>query len=65
MSKEFVKDWTGKVIGSIDTQPNGDKIVRDFYGRVKGTYVKRLNITKDFYGHQVGKGDQSMGLLYM
>lgn len=63
MAREFIKDWTGKVIGTVDTQPNGDKILKDFYGHVKGRYVKNINMTKDFYGHVIGKGDQLMRLL--
>ena len=63
MTREHIKDWTGKVIGTLETKPNGDKTIKDFYGRVKGTYIKSLNMTKDFYGRPVGKGDQLMRLL--
>ena len=31
--------------------------IKDFYGRVKGTYIKKSNYTKDFYGRVVGEGD--------
>ena len=48
--RENIKDFYGRVIGTIITKPNGDKVIKDFYGRVKGTYIKKSNYTKDFYG---------------
>lgn len=64
IQKERVKDWTGKIIGTIETDTvTGNKLVRDFYGRIKGKYIKRLDITQDFYGRQVAKGDNLLLLL--
>lgn len=64
ITREKVKDWTGKLIGFIDTDSTtGNKTIRDFYGRIKGRYNKRLNITQDFYGRTVAKGDQSSMML--
>ena len=64
IQKERVKDWTGKIIGIIETDTvTGNKLVRDFYGRIKGRYIKRLDITQDFYGRQVAKGDNLLLLL--
>lgn len=66
IQKEKIKDWTGKIIGFVETDSvTGNKVVRDFYGRIKGKYIKRLNVTQDFYGRQVAKGDQSTMLLNM
>lgn len=62
--KENIKDFYGRVIGTIETKSNGDKIIKDFYGRVKGTYIKKYDLTKDFYGRPIGNGDQLMSLLY-
>lgn len=60
IQREKIKEWTGKVIGTIETDTvTGDKTVKDFYGRVLGKYIKKLNVTKDFYGRVVAKGDQS------
>ena len=64
MQREHIKDWTGKIIGTVETENNGDKVIKDFYGRIKGTYAKKLDMTKDFYGRPVGKGDQLISLLY-
>lgn len=62
VSTERIQDWRGKVIGKIDLYNNGDKVVKDFYGRIKGKYIKSTNTTMDFYGRKVAKGDQC-GLL--
>jgi hypothetical protein len=61
--KQVIKDWRGKIIGYIETDNNGNKIVKDFYRKILGRYDKRSNVTKDFYGRLVAKGDQC-GLLF-
>jgi hypothetical protein len=43
--------------------PNGDAKIYDFYRRLLGTYDKRSDITKDFYGRIVAKGNQLSMLL--
>lgn len=64
IQREVIKDWRGRIIGFIETDSvTGDKTVKDFYGRIKGKYIKRLNVTRDFYGRQVAKGDQCPMLL--
>ena len=64
IERQKVKDWTGKIIGFIDTDTvTGNKVIRDFYGRITGKYNKKLNITQDFYGRTVAKGDQSSMML--
>ena len=62
MSKEYVRDFSGRVIGSYETKSNGDIIVRDFYGRILGKYDKTYNVTRDFYGRVVSKGN-AVGML--
>lgn len=63
MESEYIKDFYGRVIGIIETYPNGDKRIKDFYGRLKGLYFAKDNVTKDFYGRVIGNGDQLMRLL--
>ncbi len=63
MKKEPIKDWTGKILGFMETDSRGNKILRDFYGNILGKYDKGLNVTRDFYGRQVGKGDILLTLL--
>lgn len=62
VSKDRIKDWTGRVIGVIETDKDGNKVVKDFYGRIKGRYNKKADVTTDFYGRRIAKGDQC-GLL--
>jgi hypothetical protein len=63
MAKEYIKDFYGRVMGSIDTQGN-KQIARDFYGRILGTYNKSDDVTRDFYGRILTKGNTLMGLIY-
>lgn len=63
MTKEIIRDFYGRILGSITTESNGNKTVRDFYGRIVGKYDKSCNVTRDFYGRIVAKGDRSAGLI--
>lgn len=64
IDRDRVKDWRGKTIGFVDTDTvTGNKVVRDFYGKILGRYNKKLNITQDFYGRQVARGDRVMMFL--
>lgn len=58
-----VRDFYGKVIGSIETKPNGDKIVRNFLGKILGRYDARQDVTRNFLGKILAKGDASSMLL--
>ena len=60
MTKEtiYVRNFYGQVLGKIDVDEHGDKIVRDFYGKPLGRYDKRFDVTRDFYGRIVARGDQ-------
>ncbi len=61
--REVVRDFYGRVLGTITTDNTGNKVVRDFYGRILGRYDKKQNVTRDFYGRIVAKGDRSSGLI--
>lgn len=61
--EEVLKDWRGKIIGYIITDQYGNQTIKDFYRRTLGKYDKRLNVTKDFYGRLVAKGNQLQMLL--
>ena len=62
MAKQYIKDFYGRVIGSLEELSNGDIIAKDFRGRVKGKYRKSDNTTRDFHGRVVAKGNQ-VGML--
>lgn len=62
--KIAIREWTGKIIGWLETDTiTGNKTIRDFYGKILGTYDKKLDLTRDFYGRMIAKGDQLSMLL--
>jgi hypothetical protein len=64
ITKEKIKDRNGKIVGWIETDHLGNKVAKDFYGKILGRYLKMPNLTKDFYGRIVAQGDATAGLLY-
>lgn len=64
MNEQKIQDWTGRIIGWIETKPDGSKVIRDFYRRIVGRYNARTDYTEDFYGRKIAKGDQSSMLLF-
>ncbi len=65
MAKETIREFSGRIIGYIDTKPNGDKEVTSWTGRILGRYDYSENVTRDFYGRVVARGDASGMLLSM
>ena len=63
MQEEIIREFSGKIIGYIQTDNKGNKVIRDFYRRILGKYDKASNTTRDFYGRIVARGDQSSMLL--
>lgn len=63
MTKEYIRDFYGRILGSIETDNQGNKLVRDFYGKVLGKYNKKDNTTRDFYGKIIARGDQASMLI--
>ena len=64
VNKDIIRDRSGKILGYIETDHLGNKLVRDFYGKILGRYNKTSRLTKDFYGRIVAQGDATAGLLY-
>ena len=62
-TREPIKEWSGKIIGWIETDEHGNKVLKDFYNRVLGSYNKNLNLTRDFYNRPIAKGDNLLMLL--
>ncbi len=63
INREAIRSFNGRVIGYIDTLPNGDKEIRDSSGRYLGKFDKHMNATKDYAGRLLYRGDQSSMLL--
>ena len=64
MAREQIKDFYGKILGSLETQPNGDVIARDFYGKILGRWDKKMDVTKDFFGKIISRGNVVSGLVW-
>ena len=64
VSKVPVRQISGKIIGFVETDKDGNKQARDFYGKILGTYDKRIDVTRDFYGRIITRGDSVIGLIY-
>lgn len=65
MAKQTIKNFYGRIIGYLNTDDStGNKTALDFYGRILGYYKKDLNITTDFYGRIIARGDAVTGLIY-
>lgn len=58
-----IKDFYNRVCGWIEVKDNGDKIVKDNHYRVVGKYYAGRNVTTDFYGRVVARGDVSASLI--
>lgn len=63
IKREAVREINGRVLGYIDFLPNGDKEIRDRVNRYLGKYDKQMNVTKDYAGRMLYRGDQSSMLL--
>lgn len=63
MSREQISEYAGRVIGYIETMPNGDKKITNFTGTILGYYKKAQNVTTDFFGRILYRGDMSAALL--
>ena len=46
MAEQIIKDSYFRILGYIETKPNGDKIGKDSYRRIVGYYEAKTNVTK-------------------
>ena len=59
MERQSIRKLSGQIVGFYEVQPNGDKTIKDFYGRILGFYEKGRDVTTDFYRRIIGFGDIS------
>ena len=52
-----IKDFYGKILGYIEEDSNGNKKATNFYFKILGTYNKNQDVTRDFYGRIIARGD--------
>lgn len=62
-TKVNIRDFYGRILGSIETDEKGNKTARDFPGRIVGFYYASRNVTTDFYGRVVAQGDMVSSLI--
>ena len=65
MNRMTVKDFSGKIIGYIDMDDKGNKVVRKFNLMIVCRYDAKLDVTKDFQNRVIARGDMSGSLLNM
>ncbi len=63
---EQIRDYqTALVIGELETLPNGDIQARAIPSRmIVGYYRKSQDVTTDFYGRRIAKGNCVAGLIF-
>lgn len=57
MLGEPIREFSGKIIAWEERKPNGDIVVRNFIGTIIGWYDAGCDVTREFGGKVVAKGD--------
>jgi hypothetical protein len=61
--KETIRDYAGRFIAIYEYHDNGDITVRDWQSRmILGFYRKSRDVTTDFYGRIIARGN-AIGML--
>ncbi len=63
MSKQELRDRSGRLIGAVITRNDGKHEGRDASGHLKGTYDPKNKETRDSSGRLIGKGDMLSSLI--
>ena len=65
MQWEYIKTYDNRILGSIETDANGNQTARDWPSqRILGYYQVAFNRTVDFYGHIMSQGNTVINLIY-
>lgn len=65
MQREAIKDLYRVIIGWIETDSStGDQVAKDFNGIILGRYNAKLDVTTDFYGRILYRGNMVASLIY-
>ena len=60
---EPIRDRAGNVVGSIETQENGDQVLRDTTNTVRGYYDSVGDFTRDANQSILAKGNKLRSLI--
>ena len=63
MGRETIKNFSGSILGYLDTESNGDVVAKDSSGRIVGYYRKSNNATTDFSGRILYYGNCAVALI--
>ncbi|MBE6643258.1 MAG: hypothetical protein E7615_06365 [Ruminococcaceae bacterium] len=63
-TKLVIREFGGKIIGYVYVDENGKKTVKEFSGKILGYYYPDRDVTTDFYGKIIARGDASSALLF-
>lgn len=65
MREDYIKEFSGRIIGIIRTEDNGDQAAIDFPSRrILGFYRAKYNHTTDFAGRVVAQGNSVVNFIY-
>ncbi len=65
IKEEKITDFYGYILGYIRTDTiTGDKTAYNFSRVILGKYDSRNNVTKDFLGKIISRGDTTTALVY-
>lgn len=62
---QTIKDFYNRIIGYIEIDDQGNKVAKNFYRRILGTYDAKHDVTRDFYNRIIAKGDIVASLISM
>ena len=58
ITKQPIREFSGKIIAWVITDSDsGDKTLTNFNGVILGYYRKNRDVTTNFYGKELSKGD--------
>lgn len=60
--EEVIKDSRFMIIGYYEHMPNGDIVVKGFNRQILGYYRKNRDVTVDFHGRIIARGN-AVGML--
>ena len=60
---EAIRDRAGNVVGSIETQANGDQVLRDTANKIRGYYDVQGDFTRDANQSILAKGNKLRSLI--
>lgn len=62
---ETIKEYSGRILGTIETDGRGNKTVKSYGGRILGYYDASQDVTKEYGGRILFHGDMASALLVL